>query len=361
MKRAWPQRAPSPTPSSASTTSLRSASTRTSAASDRSRRQRRHGPQVALDKLAVGSTLQGTVKGVTAFGAFVDVGAAVDGLLHASQLRDGPRAAFVHDARDVCKVGDRLEVVVVAVDLQAKKLSLGRPPSTEPPTPTTTAPSSVASTRPSTPSAAPSPRPPPMPAVDVATLLRKACADGELLQGTVRSVVSFGVFVTLAERPTRVEGLLHNSQMRLGPDGPPAVGERLGVYVVRVDEARQQVGLSTIPPSTVRREAHPPPAAPARKEVREAFPTLPGQAPPPQQDPPPQQEEERPLAAAIAAGLAAVPISKVVSDEVLSERTFRRMPGGRLRTLRLVRKRWRDELPYESYDNDDLDQEACDV
>jgi uncharacterized protein len=60
------------------------------------------------------------VTNVTAFGAFVDVGVHQDGLVHVSQLANH----FVKDPMQVVKVGDRLEVRVLAVDLARKRVSL---------------------------------------------------------------------------------------------------------------------------------------------------------------------------------------------------------------------------------------------
>jgi uncharacterized protein len=64
--------------------------------------------------------LEGVVTNVTAFGAFVDVGVHQDGLVHVSQLAD----RFVKDPHEVAKVGDRVKVRVVEVDLVRKRIAL---------------------------------------------------------------------------------------------------------------------------------------------------------------------------------------------------------------------------------------------
>jgi uncharacterized protein len=64
--------------------------------------------------------LSGVVTNVTAFGAFVDIGVHQDGLVHVSQLAD----RFVRDPSTVVRVGDRIEVRVLSVDLQRKRISL---------------------------------------------------------------------------------------------------------------------------------------------------------------------------------------------------------------------------------------------
>ncbi len=73
-----------------------------------------------LADLSVGMQLEGVVTNVTAFGAFVDIGVHQDGLVHVSQLAD----SFVKTPADVVKVGDRISVRVLAVDLARKRISL---------------------------------------------------------------------------------------------------------------------------------------------------------------------------------------------------------------------------------------------
>lgn len=73
-----------------------------------------------LTDLRPGMQLEGVVTNVTSFGAFVDVGVHQDGLVHISQLAD----RFVRDPAEVVKVGDRLQVWVLSVDKQRKRISL---------------------------------------------------------------------------------------------------------------------------------------------------------------------------------------------------------------------------------------------
>jgi uncharacterized protein len=73
-----------------------------------------------LEDLERDMVLEGLVTNVTAFGAFVDVGVHQDGLVHVSQLSD----RFVKDPADVVKVGDRLQVRVLEVDLERRRISL---------------------------------------------------------------------------------------------------------------------------------------------------------------------------------------------------------------------------------------------
>jgi uncharacterized protein len=70
--------------------------------------------------LKVGMKLPGIVTNVTAFGAFVDIGVHQDGLVHVSQLSD----QFVRDASEVVKVGQKVLVTVMEVDLQRNRIAL---------------------------------------------------------------------------------------------------------------------------------------------------------------------------------------------------------------------------------------------
>ncbi len=73
-----------------------------------------------IEDLHPGMKLPGIVTNVTAFGAFVDIGVHQDGLVHISQLAD----RFIKDAGEVVKVQQRVEVTVVEVDTNRKRIAL---------------------------------------------------------------------------------------------------------------------------------------------------------------------------------------------------------------------------------------------
>jgi len=75
-----------------------------------------------IEDLKVGMTLPGTVTNVTNFGAFVDIGVHQDGLIHISELAD----QFVDDPSKVVSVGDVVDVRVIEVDLQRRRIGLSR-------------------------------------------------------------------------------------------------------------------------------------------------------------------------------------------------------------------------------------------
>lgn len=80
-----------------------------------------------IEDLAPGMELQGTVRNVIDFGAFVDIGIKSDGLVHISQLRSG----FVKHPMDVVSVGDNVTVWVLNVDLKKGRVGLTMKPPTE--------------------------------------------------------------------------------------------------------------------------------------------------------------------------------------------------------------------------------------
>ena len=75
---------------------------------------------IHMEDLKEGMTFRGVVRNVVDFGAFVDIGVHQDGLVHISQLSDG----YVKHPSDVVKVGDVVDVKVLGVDLQKKRISL---------------------------------------------------------------------------------------------------------------------------------------------------------------------------------------------------------------------------------------------
>ncbi|MEM6274590.1 MAG: Tex family protein [Myxococcota bacterium] len=74
----------------------------------------------SLDDLKTNMEIEGVITNVTAFGAFVDIGVHQDGLVHVSELSD----RFVRDPSEVAKVGEKLRVRVLEVDLDRKRISL---------------------------------------------------------------------------------------------------------------------------------------------------------------------------------------------------------------------------------------------
>ena len=77
-----------------------------------------------MEDLRVGMRLQGTVTNVATFGAFVDIGVHQDGLVHVSQMAD----RRVEDPHSVARIGQTVDVVVLSVDLDKKRIALSMKP-----------------------------------------------------------------------------------------------------------------------------------------------------------------------------------------------------------------------------------------
>ena len=155
-------------------------------------------------KIKAGDRMQGTVKNVTDFGAFVDLG-GVDGLLHISEMSWGR----VENPKKVFQVGQTLEVLIKDINDTKIALSLKFPE---------TNPWANAS-------------------VDYAV--------GAVVQGKVARMTDFGAFVELAPG---VDALLHVSQIsRAHVDKPSdvlSVGQEITAKVVDLNEAEKKISLS---------------------------------------------------------------------------------------------------------------------
>lgn len=159
-----------------------------------------------LNSLEIGSNITGTVKRLTDFGAFVDVG-GIDGLVHISELS----WERVKHPKEVLKVGDEIEVKVLEVIPEKERISL-----------------SIRKTQPD-------------PWI-------KATADLEseqLISGTVTRLVNFGAFV---EIKPGVEGLAHISQLAdyhvKHPSEVLSEGQEVEVKILEVKPKAKRISLS---------------------------------------------------------------------------------------------------------------------
>jgi len=159
-----------------------------------------------IDQLTEGETRRGMVTSITSFGAFVDLGGA-DGLIHVSEMSWGR----VDNPRQVLKVGDELDVYVLDVDRQRKRIAL-----------------SLKKLQP-----------------DPWTIVDDHYRVGQLVEGRVTRVLDFGAFV---EVDLGVEGLLHASEMigtpELNPSDIVHPGETLPVKIIRIESRRRRLALS---------------------------------------------------------------------------------------------------------------------
>ena len=157
-----------------------------------------------LSKLKEGALLEGTVKSLTDYGAFIDLG-GMEGLLHITEMSWGR----IGHPRELLKVGDELEVMVLKYDAASGRVGLG-----------------LKQTKPD-------------PWAEVAKL-----EPGTRVSGKVTSLTDYGAFVAIAPG---VEGLIHVSEMSWArvsnPSKVVSVGVEVSAVVLDVDVKTRRVRL----------------------------------------------------------------------------------------------------------------------
>jgi small subunit ribosomal protein S1 len=169
-------------------------------------RERASLKEQTLKVLEEGVILEGTVKNITDYGAFVDLG-GIDGLLHITDMAWGR----LQRPSEVVKVGDKVKVVVLKYDPSRERVSLGMKQI--------------------------------MP--DPWSKAAESYPVGARFRGKVVSVTDYGAFVELEKG---VEGLIHVSEMSwskraVHPSKVVNVGDYVEVQVLGVDEANRRISL----------------------------------------------------------------------------------------------------------------------
>jgi small subunit ribosomal protein S1 len=165
-------------------------------------RQRRR--EELLDELRPGEVRKGVVSNLANFGAFVDLGGA-DGLVHISQLA----WSRVNHPSEVLHVGQEVEVQVLSVDKEKKKIAL-----------------SIKRAE-----------------VDPWTTVEQRYTPGQIVTGVVTKIAPFGAFARIEDG---IEGLIHLSELTPGVE-PKSIlheGAQLQLRILRIDAERRRLGLS---------------------------------------------------------------------------------------------------------------------
>jgi small subunit ribosomal protein S1 len=161
----------------------------------------------AESKFPVGSTVSGKVRGFTDYGAFIELDSNLEGMVHVSDLSWTKRIAH---PQDVLKKGQRVDVMIVAVDAQNRRISLGLKQLQ------------------------------PNPWTDIAA---KYPLDTEL-EAEVVNLTDFGVFVKITDE---LEGLVYASEIDKDKAAALKPGDKLKVKVIKVDVDQAKIGLSARP------------------------------------------------------------------------------------------------------------------
>ncbi len=169
-------------------------------------------PWAALPvEIQVGSKVKGKIVNVADYGAFLELQPGVEGLIHVSEMS---WSQHLRNPQDFIKVGDEIEAVVLTIDREERKMSLGIKQLTEDPW-----------TR--------------------QDVLGKY-AVGTTHKGVVRNLTNFGLFIELEEG---IDGLVHVSDLSWTkkvkhPSEFIKVGESLDVKVLELDAANRRLALS---------------------------------------------------------------------------------------------------------------------
>jgi len=159
-------------------------------------------------KYRVGDIIKGKVRNITDFGAFVEVEEGVDGLVHISDLSWTRR---IKNPGEVLKKGDDVEAVILKIDSENQRLSLG-----------------IKQLQP-----------------NVLEDFFRSHGVGDILTGKIVRLTEFGAFVELFEG---IEGLVHVSEMSKdrieNPEERFAVDQEVRVKIVKMDAAEKKIGLS---------------------------------------------------------------------------------------------------------------------
>ncbi len=160
-----------------------------------------------FDSLQKNSIVNGIVRNITDFGAFVDLGAGMTGLLHITDMSWGR----VSHPSEVLAIGDKIDVVVLDFDKDSGRVSLGLKQKTQSP----------------------------WEAVDTKYPV------GSRVKGNVVNLVPYGAFVELEKG---VEGLLHISELSWtkkysNPNELLAIGDRIEIQILEVDKNNKKISL----------------------------------------------------------------------------------------------------------------------
>ena len=170
-------------------------------------REERKAAQAKIwDEIAVGDRFTGTVKSLTSYGAFVDIG-GVDGMVHVSELS----WARIKNPSEVVLVGDTVDVYVKAVDKEKKKISLGYKKEEENPW----------------------------------TIFQNNYNEGDVVKVTIVSMTTYGAFARII---SGIDGLIHISQIAdkhiAKPQDELTVGQEVEVKITAIDFDKKRVSLS---------------------------------------------------------------------------------------------------------------------
>ncbi|HBC89290.1 MAG TPA: 30S ribosomal protein S1 [Lentisphaeria bacterium] len=172
-------------------------------------KQKTENPWIKIDeKYPVGATIKGRVVNIMPYGAFVEIAEGVEGLIHVSEMSWTKR---ITKAGEVLSVGEEVEAVVLDIQKDQKKISLGLRQTTQNPW----------------------------------EVLAQKYPAGSKIKGKVRNMTSYGAFV---EIENDIDGMIHVSDMSWtrkinNPNELLKVGQEVEAVILDIDPAQQRISL----------------------------------------------------------------------------------------------------------------------
>ena len=165
--------------------------------------------ELVAEKFPPGTIIEGTIRNLANYGAFVEIEPGIDGLLHVSDISWTEKISHPNEK---FKKGDPVRCVVLDIDQEKQRVGLGVKQLTEDPW---------------------------------LHVIPAAYKPGMVVHGKVTKITNFGVFVELEDG---LEGLLHISELSdqkvENPQDVVSAGEQLDVKILRVDVEERKIGLS---------------------------------------------------------------------------------------------------------------------
>ena len=172
-------------------------------------RQKTRNPwEVLAEKYPAGSHIKGKVRNMTTYGAFVEIENDIDGMIHVSDMSWTRK---INHPNEVLKVGEEVEAVILDIDPQQQRISLGLKQTEN----------------------------------DPWANIDQSYKIGDVVKGKVTKVTAFGAFIELSNK---IDGLVHISQ--ISRDHVEKVkdklnlGDEIEAVVIKIDKDERRIGLS---------------------------------------------------------------------------------------------------------------------
>ncbi len=172
-------------------------------------RQKTRNPwEVLAEKYPAGSRIKGKVRNMTSYGAFVEIENDIDGMIHVSDMSWTRK---INNPNEVLKVGDEVDAVILDIDPQQQRISLGLKQTEEDPW------------------------------ANIESLYKI----GDVVKGKVTKITAFGAFIELSHK---IDGLVHISQISKDRvekvKDKLSLGQEIEARVIKIDKDERRIGLS---------------------------------------------------------------------------------------------------------------------